>query len=109
MKPQDYQKKVEENWMTGFTESESLQIALLGLSGEAGEVMEHYKKRLRSRLPVLERNEKALDELGDVLFYVTKIASIQGSTLEELMERNLAKLESRKALYDGKTYREDRA
>lgn len=36
-----------------------------------------------------------LDELGDVLWYITVMAKQEGSTLEELMEINYQKLESR--------------
>ena len=40
--------------------------------------------------------EEVLDELGDVLWYVSTIANLGGYTLEDLMLRNINKLERRK-------------
>lgn len=39
--------------------------------------------------------EQILDELGDVLWYVTIIAQKEGSSLEEIMKLNYNKLELR--------------
>ena len=39
--------------------------------------------------------KEVLDELGDVLWYVSTIANEKGYTLEDLMVRNINKLERR--------------
>lgn len=39
--------------------------------------------------------EAYLDELGDVLWYVTVMAKLEGEDLESLMKRNIYKLENR--------------
>ena len=66
----------------------------LGLASEAGEVAGKVKKVLRDAAGKLdlEQAHKIIDELGDVLWYVTCIVDDLGFTLEEVLERNQAKL-----------------
>ena len=68
-------------------------FAVMGLNEEAGEVAglacrECYKKM---QLP----REKWLEELGDVLWYLTAATLAKGLTLEELWQYNTSKLEER--------------
>ena len=65
----------------------------LGLVGEAGEFAEKIKKVYRDN--VMD-NAAILNELGDVLFYVTALANYFGSSLQQVMEMNIAKLNDRK-------------
>jgi NTP pyrophosphatase (non-canonical NTP hydrolase) len=65
----------------------------LGLAGEAGEVADYIKKVVYHRHE-LDR-EKLKLELGDVLWYLTGIATHAGLTLEEIQEANIKKLETR--------------
>lgn len=76
-----------------------LTYAMLGLGGEVGEVIELYKKVMRKVEPALvphqpERDD-LLDELGDVLWYAAKIAKLLGSNIEEVANRNIAKITRR--------------
>lgn len=66
----------------------------LGLASEAGEVAGKVKKVLRDAAGKLdlEQAHKIIDELGDVMWYVTCIVDDLGFTLEEVIERNQAKL-----------------
>jgi NTP pyrophosphatase (non-canonical NTP hydrolase) len=66
---------------------------LLGLCGEAGEVAEKAKKKFRDQNRVTV--EAIQLELGDVLFYVTAVANMYGSNLEEIARMNLKKLNDR--------------
>ena len=70
----------------------------LGLVGEAGEVADKVKKVLRDKKGVF--NEKSKDEikyeLGDVLWYISQLASELGYELDDLANSNLQKLKSRK-------------
>jgi len=72
----------------------ALPYLSLGLSSEAGEVAGKYKKVIRG--------DKALDaaamadEVADCLWYIDRLAVHLGYSLEELMQMNMDKLNSRK-------------
>lgn len=67
----------------------------LGISGEAGELVDAVKKHFAygKQLDV----ENVLEELGDILFYVQGLLTHIDSdaTLEDLMEINISKLTKR--------------
>jgi NTP pyrophosphatase (non-canonical NTP hydrolase) len=68
-------------------------LGAVGLSGEAGEVLELHKKWLLHGKPL--SREKLLLELGDVLWYLTLLSRIHGITFAEIIHANIAKLEAR--------------
>ena len=71
----------------------------LGLCGEAGEVAEKIKKSIRDGLhnwPDEQFKEDLTKELGDVLWYISALASDLDISLNEIAESNLQKLASRK-------------
>jgi NTP pyrophosphatase (non-canonical NTP hydrolase) len=74
-----------------------LTYPALGLCGEAGEVAEHAKKAIRDDGGEIssERRSAMSAELGDVLWYVSQIATELGLDLDEIAEANLQKLLSR--------------
>ncbi len=74
-----------------------LAYPALGLAGEAGEVAEHAKKAIRDDAGNVSAERKAAmsKELGDVLWYVSQLASELGLSLEEIAKQNLEKLLSR--------------
>lgn len=88
MKANDYQASV--------TDMPLYDDPILGLMGEVGEVVEHVKKDRRTgdRRKPLTR-EKLIDEGGDVLWYLTRLFTEHGVSLEEVMEYNIEKLEKR--------------
>lgn len=72
----------------------------LGLAGETGEVVEIVKKRIRAEtvgamIDSPAMSAKMLGELGDVLWYLSRLAEAYGFTLEEVAVFNLDKLRSR--------------
>jgi NTP pyrophosphatase (non-canonical NTP hydrolase) len=69
----------------------------LGLTNEAGEVAGDLKKLIRDDKGILtpERNDKLVDELGDVLWYLAMLCYELETTLESVALRNLAKLRKR--------------
>ena len=69
----------------------------LGLAGEAGEVAEKIKKVLRDNNGVVDesRREEIAKELGDVLWYVTQVASELDLSLDGIAKQNIEKLYSR--------------
>jgi NTP pyrophosphatase (non-canonical NTP hydrolase) len=71
----------------------------LGLAGETGEVAEKVKKVLRDNGGHFDAAAVAAiqKELGDVLWYVARLASELGLDLEQIAAGNLSKLADRKA------------
>ena len=71
----------------------------LGLCGESGEVADKVKKVLRDQAGEFDAHslEGLRLELGDVLWYVSQLATELNLSLDEIAEANLAKLASRVA------------
>ncbi len=69
----------------------------LGLAGEAGEVVEKIKKLIRDKNGVVDDNIKTdiKKELGDVLWYLSQLATELNLSLDEIASENLKKLFSR--------------
>ena len=65
----------------------------LGLAGEASEVCNKHKKEIRDGV---NKSEEIIDELGDVLYYLSALALEMGITMECLAGMNYAKLSDRK-------------
>ena len=76
---------------------ESFQKALteygLGIAGESGETVEIIKKHVYQGH--LLDTEKISAELGDVLRYLTFIATLLGITLDSVAKGNIEKLQKR--------------
>lgn len=73
----------------------SMMVA--GLAEEAGEVAGLYKRELRN-LPKDQlrcTHEHYVEELGDVLWYLTGVALTHGIGLQEIWDYNIKKLEER--------------
>lgn len=70
-----------------------LSVAGLGIAGEAGEVADLIKKHIGHdhELDVA----KITDELGDVLWYVARLADLLGVKLSEVARANSEKLDKR--------------
>lgn len=73
--------------------TEDLLHAAVGISGEAGELLDAVKKIWVYNKPADFANIK--EELGDLCFYMMMICNQQGWSFDELMEENQAKLEKR--------------
>ena len=69
----------------------------LGLAGETGEVAEKIKKILRDQAGELNdlNRQEISKELGDVLWYVSQLATELNLSLEEIAQNNITKLLSR--------------
>lgn len=88
----DYEMRIVKYDM--YPESQKPLIYFLGLAGESGELCEKMKKIVRDG-GTLERNEAVAKEIGDVLWYITRIASQSGYSIAEIADMNLSKLQSR--------------
>ena len=73
----------------------SIIVPLLGLAGEVGELLAEYKKRLRDGESYSIFDERAKEELGDILWYLANVASKCGFALEEIAKHNLTKTGNR--------------
>lgn len=89
-----YQVWVANRWKGKRQPERNKTICALGLAGETGEVIEHFKKHLRDGRPL--KGNKALHlELGDVLHYWLRLCHHAGVTPEEVMKMNVNKLVAR--------------
>lgn len=63
----------------------SISFALLGLFGETGSLLSEVKKKQRDRASYIGYAEAVVEELGDVLWYVTAVAARGGLALDEIV------------------------
>jgi NTP pyrophosphatase (non-canonical NTP hydrolase) len=70
---------------------------LLGLSGEAGEIMEKFKKIYWHKKGEINQEDilAIKKELGDILWYTSSLAGHLNLDLEEIAKENIEKLKSR--------------
>lgn len=97
MTPIDYQNATAETALypeAGHGTDKAINYCVIGLGDEAGEVLGKWKKHLRGDG---ELDASFWDELGDVLWYIARLAEETGTTIPELMLRNINKLRDRKA------------
>ena len=75
----------------------AMNYAVLGLVGEAGELANKVKKIYRDDIDETsdEFREAVKQELGDVLWYVARVADEFGLELDDVAESNLSKLFAR--------------
>ena len=72
-----------------------LMIPLLGLAGETGTLLAEFKKKIRDRESYEGFHSKATEELGDILWYLSNIASRLNLSLSEIAAKNLHKTQER--------------
>lgn len=75
----------------------SLPYLVMGLAGEAGEVANKYKKIIRDKSGKIDESDRydIISELGDILWYIARVADEMGVTFEDIANDNYEKLESR--------------
>lgn len=87
MEINSYQERAEKTNDTGKS-----SIALYGLAGEIGGLFSLFKKRLRDRQPPQQFRDDLREELGDILWYLSALASHNGIKLEDVATTNLEKI-----------------
>lgn len=95
MTPNEYQEAAARTLVRGDQiQIDSWDARILwnaiGISGEAGEVCEQVKKMIFHEQG-LDR-DKLASELGDVLWYVSALATCLDLKLEDIMAKNIGKL-----------------
>lgn len=63
----------------------SITFPMLGLFGETGSLLSEVKKKQRDKASYLSYADTVVEELGDVLWYMTVLASRVGIGLDELL------------------------
>ena len=94
----EYQGKSVET-VVDLGKKDNLIHFTFGLAGEVGEVTERIKKVHRDNDFVFDGEDKKYlqKELGDVLWYVSQLATVLDLSLDEIATVNTEKLQSRKA------------
>tara|TARA_R110002110_G_scaffold415733_1_gene654570 strand:+ start:3621 stop:4325 length:705 start_codon:yes stop_codon:yes gene_type:complete len=100
MKFDEYQKEAIQTDQVPYRPDTDAEIAekvvpLLGLAGEAGELLSEYKKFLRDGAGHKLFKERVEEELGDLLWYISNVASKFDLSLEAIARGNLAKIQDR--------------
>ena len=73
-----YQARAAKTDRNPATEEKGMMIPLLGLAGEAGELLTEYKKFLRDGKSHTQFRERFAEELGDLLWYLANVATKVG-------------------------------
>ena len=89
----EYQKAAMRTLNPKLEKKDVLINGVMGLCGESGEVIDLVKKHLAQGHP-LDR-EALIKELGDVAWYLAETATALDVELEEVLEKNIAKLKAR--------------
>lgn len=97
----EYQKQALTTAYTDPKHQDTLMdktIWVMGVVGEAGEVVEKWKKIVAYKSGEITEEDLQLfkKELGDVVWYIAVLAHSLGLSFEEIAELNLAKLKDRK-------------
>ena len=80
------------------------EYLMIGLMNEAGEVGGAFKKEIRDRV---DNKDLIIDEIGDVLWYLTRLCDVYDIKISELMVNNMDKLFNRMSDEGAKAYRDE--
>lgn len=91
----EYQKRVEDTWISNPCDTERI---VLGICGEAGEIAELFKKYFRGDYENDYKNflTSLPKEIGDLQYYIVKLCNEYDLNLEDIIKSNIEKLKSRK-------------
>ena len=89
----NYQKEASKTIPQEFTSEQVIDNAVYGLCGEVGEVVDLLKKA-KFQGHALDK-EKVVLELGDVLWYISEMATGLNEELSCIAEKNIEKLRKR--------------
>ncbi len=94
----EYQKQALTTAITNPDPLMDKTIWAMGVAGEAGEVIEKWKKIVAYKAGEISADDATElgKELGDVVWYIAVFADKLGLSFDELMQQNLQKLLDRK-------------
>ncbi len=95
---EEYQKQALTTARTNPDPLMNKTIWAMGIAGEAGEVLEKWKKIVAYKEGIISDEDlgELKKELGDVVWYIAVLADSLGFSFEEIMQLNLQKLQDRK-------------
>jgi NTP pyrophosphatase (non-canonical NTP hydrolase) len=88
----EYQEEAKRADRVPGSDLKSAIVPLLGLAGEAGSLLAEYKKWLREGDRYKPFTDQLSEEIGDILWYLSNIATKAGLDLQDVAEENLAKV-----------------
>ncbi|MEX0661202.1 MAG: nucleoside triphosphate pyrophosphohydrolase family protein [Balneolaceae bacterium] len=100
MNLREYQiKSSETDQHPGSDKLLDFLIPVLGLVGEMGSALSEFKKRLRDGKSYTSFKPHLEEELGDVLWYLSNIATKMELDLDKIAEKNIKKTQNRWTLH----------
>lgn len=87
----EYQRRAAETDVVEGGSEQALIVPLLGLAGEVGSLLAEYKKRLRDGESHTDFKARVAEDIGDLLWYSSNVASKFDLNLEDIAEQNLKK------------------
>lgn len=103
----EYQEKAKETIQkNAATDNLTSIVPFLGIIGEIGSLVTELKKKFRDGDAYVAFKSKLSEELGDVLWYISTIATQNGLTLESVAQRNLEKIHDRFLVDDSSVYKD---
>lgn len=93
----DYQKQALKTAHNDYEPLMEKTIWAMGVAGEAGEVVEKWKKIVAYKGGTVSDEDLAelAKELGDVVWYIAVLAHSLGLSFDDIMQRNVTKLQDR--------------
>lgn len=102
-----YQDKAKETIQKNASEDKLSEIVpFLGIIGEIGSVVTQLKIKFRDGDAYVAFKNKLSEELGDVLWYLSTIATQNDLSLEDVANQNLAKIHDRFLVDDVSSYKD---
>lgn len=94
----EYQKQALTTAENDYEPLMEKTIWAMGVAGEAGEVVEKWKKIVAYKGGKIGDEDLAelAKELGDVVWYIAVFAHTLGLSFDDVMQRNVKKLQDRK-------------
>ena len=89
----NYQVKAKRTINRELQDDERIAELVFGVNGEIGEVTELLKKHIYHGHSL--EIKKLSEEIGDVMWYITNIASLYGIPMTYILDENIKKLEER--------------
>lgn len=93
MTGKEYQRLAMTTLNPALSKKDVLINGVMGLCGESGEAIDIVKKHLHQGHEL--DKEKLIKELGDIAWYLAETAHALDVDLDEILEKNIAKLKMR--------------